>query len=128
MITTDNVTKYYGDFKALDQVNINVNKGSIYGMVGPNGAGKTTLLKILTGVYRQNEGSVFVDNEEVEDNERLKQRICFIPDELFYFPMSSIKAMAKFYEELYDTFDTDRFCRIGELLELDVNKKNQSIV
>ncbi len=45
MITTDNVTKYYGDFKALDQVNINVNKGSIYGMVGPNGAGKTTLLK-----------------------------------------------------------------------------------
>lgn len=85
MITTDNVTKYYGDFKALDQVNINVNKGSIYGMVGPNGAGKTTLLKkILTGVYRQNEGSVFVDNEEVEDNERLKQRICFIPDELFF--------------------------------------------
>jgi len=56
MIKTIDLTKSYGTFKALDQINIHVKKGSVYGMVGPNGAGKTTLLKIMTGVFRQNQG------------------------------------------------------------------------
>lgn len=123
MIKTKDVTKFYGDFKALSEVNITVNKGSVYGMVGPNGAGKTTLLKIMTGVYRQNSGTVMINEMEVEDNETLKQKICFIPDELYYFPMATIEGMAAFYNDMYDVFDYDRFNRIQSLLGISVKKK-----
>lgn len=123
MIKTDAITKMYGDFTALDHVNIHVRKGSVYGMVGPNGAGKTTLLKIITGVYRQDSGVVKVMEQEVEDNETLKQRMCFIPDELYYFPMATIKSMADFYSDMYDVFDYERFHKIQQLLGIQVDKK-----
>jgi len=123
MIKTVDLTKLYGTFKALDQINIHVKKGSVYGMVGPNGAGKTTLLKIMTGVFRQNQGQVFIDGQIVEDHISLKQRIRFIPDELYYFPMATIKDMADFYEEMFDVFDRDRFVRIQALLKIPIQKK-----
>ncbi len=123
MIKTEALTKRYGTFLALDQVAINVPKGSIYGLVGPNGAGKTTLLKILTGVYRQSSGNVSIMGENVEDNEMLKQRICFIPDELYYFPMATIKSMAAFYRDIYDVFDMERFSKIQKILGIQVDKK-----
>ena len=123
MIKTKALTKFYGDFKALDDVSIDVKQGSVYGLVGPNGAGKTTLLKILTGVYRQNQGQVSILEQVVEDNEGLKQKICFIPDELYYFPMATIKSMADFYSDLYDVFDFNRFNKIQGLLGIDVNKR-----
>lgn len=123
MIRTDKLVKFYGDFKALDGVSINVRKGSVYGMVGPNGAGKTTLLKILTGVYRQDNGQVSVMEASVEDNEHLKQKMTFIPDDLYYFPMATIKSMADFYSEMYDVFDYERFDKIQKLLGISVEKK-----
>lgn len=123
MIKTDKLVKLYGDFTALNGVSINVGKGSVYGMVGPNGAGKTTLLKILTGVYRQDSGHVMVMEQSVEDNEGLKQRMIFIPDDLYYFPMATIKSMADFYGDMYDIFDYERFDKIQNLLGIDVNKK-----
>jgi len=123
MIKTVDLTKSYGTFKALDQINIHVKKGSVYGMVGPNGAGKTTLLKIMTGVFRQDQGQVFIDGQVVEDHISLKQRVRFIPDELYYFPMATIKDMADFYEEMFDVFDRDRFVRIQALLKIPIQKK-----
>lgn len=123
MITTTELTKFYGDFCALKDVSIHVRKGSIYGLVGPNGAGKTTLLKILTGVYRQNSGDVHILEQAIEDNEGLKQRITFIPDELFYFAMATVKSMADFYADIYDVFDYQRFNKIQKLLGIPVDKK-----
>lgn len=108
---------------ALDHVDIHVRKGSVYGLVGPNGAGKTTLLKILTGVYRQSAGAVSVMDEVVEDNERLKQKISFIPDDLYYFPLATVKSMAEFYHDMYEVFDMERFNKIRDLLGIAVDKK-----
>ena len=53
MIEVNNLIKKFGDFRALDGVNMHVASGNIYGLVGPNGAGKSTLIRHLTGVYRQ---------------------------------------------------------------------------
>ena len=65
MIQVNNLVKEFDGFRALDGVNMNVNKGAIYGLVGPNGAGKSTIIRHLTGVYRQDAGEVFVDGKEV---------------------------------------------------------------
>ena len=56
MINAAGVVKTFGDFKALDNLSLHVNKGSVYGLVGPNGSGKTTFIKSLMGIYKVNEG------------------------------------------------------------------------
>ena len=70
MIKAGNVVKTFGNFRALDGLDINVEKGSIYGLVGPNGAGKTTIINHLTGVYLPDRGSVEIDGEPVWENKR----------------------------------------------------------
>ncbi len=127
MIETKNLTKKYGDFKALDNVNMHVPKGSIYGLVGPNGAGKTTLLKILTGVFNATSGESFIDEKKVEDIDDRKQNICFISDDLYYFPTATIKNMADLYKNMYKNFDEDRFMKISKVIDIDVKTKISSL-
>ena len=68
MIELTEVKKSFEDIKVLNNVSLTVKKGSIYGLLGSNGAGKTTLLKTIAGIYRQNSGSIHIDNEEVFEN------------------------------------------------------------
>ena len=84
MIQINNLVKKFDDFTALDGVNMNVEKGAVYGLVGPNGAGKSTLIRHITGVMRQDAGEVFIDGEPVYEMQELKEiwltfrMICFI--------------------------------------------------
>ncbi len=84
MIQVNNLIKTFDGFKALDGVNMNVKRGSVYGLVGPNGAGKSTLIRHITGVMRPDAGEVFVDGENVYENSSVKSKwhiyrmICFI--------------------------------------------------
>ncbi len=127
MIETVNLTKKYGEFKALDQVNMHVPRGSIYGLVGPNGAGKTTLLKILTGVYNASSGESFIDKKKVIDIDDRKQNICFISDDLYYFPTSTIRNMAELYKNMYKNFDEERFVKISKVIDIDPKMKIASL-
>ena len=65
MIQVNNVVKNFDGFRALDGVNMKVEKGSIYGLVGPNGAGKSTLIRHLTGVYRPDQGEILIESEPI---------------------------------------------------------------
>ena len=105
MIKVSNVEKYFDDFKVLNKMNLNVEKGSIYGLVGPNGAGKTTIINHITGAYRPDGGCITVDGEKVYENEELKQRILSIADDWFYFGTATVKEMAAFYSDIYNNFD-----------------------
>lgn len=60
-----NIKKHFGGFKALDGVNLTLNKGEVIGLVGPNGSGKTTLVNIISGVYKPSEGEVILDGKKV---------------------------------------------------------------
>ena len=72
MITIKNVVKKFDDFTVLKDINLNVEKGSIYGLVGPNGAGKTTLMKCIAGIYRLNGGEVLIDDKKAYENVDIK--------------------------------------------------------
>jgi branched-chain amino acid transport system ATP-binding protein len=65
MIRVENLSKHFGGLKAVDDVSINITKGSITGLIGPNGAGKTTLFNIIAGLYTPTAGRVFLDGEEI---------------------------------------------------------------
>ena len=84
MVEVRNLVKEFNGFHALDGVDMSVKKGAIYGLVGPNGAGKSTLLRHLTGIYRQNGGTVKIAGEEVYENPKIKEKFAFIPDDIFY--------------------------------------------
>lgn len=87
----ENVNKHFDDFHALKDLSINVNTGSIYGLVGTNGSGKTTIIKHLTGILRQDSGEILFDGEPVYENPALKAQIGFVPDDLSYFAPYTMK-------------------------------------
>ncbi|MBR5178339.1 MAG: ABC transporter ATP-binding protein [Lachnospiraceae bacterium] len=112
MIKVENVTKTFDGFKALDELNLNVEKGSVYGLVGPNGAGKSTIIRHLTGIYRQDSGKILIDGQEVYDNADIKKRIAYIPDDLYFFLNSDMDDMAKFYQGIYENFNMERYNKL----------------
>ena len=75
MIKVSHVTKFFDDYKVLDEISLNVKKGSIYGLIGPNGAGKTTIINHINGVLKPVSGDIFVGGEKVWENERIKRKI-----------------------------------------------------
>lgn len=81
MIKIKNLTKYYEDFKALDNLSLTVNKGEILGLLGPNGAGKSTTLNIISGYLRQTSGSVNICGYDISEDEiGVKSVIGFLPE------------------------------------------------
>lgn len=113
------VSKKLGNKKVLDQVNLQIQDGSIFGLVGPNGAGKSTLLRILAGVIREDAGVVTWDNEPIFDNPAVKKDILFISDEPYYFYNASISDMKQFYQLWYPSFDEDEYAHYLKLFHLD---------
>ena len=119
MIEVNGLVKRFDGFAALDGAALSVPAGSVYGLVGPNGAGKSTLIRHLTGIFRQDAGTVRIGGEDVWENAALKARIAAIPDDWYYFLQSSIRDMMRFYRGLYPKFDQERFEKLREVFALD---------
>ena len=119
MIEVCNVTKCFGEFKALDELNMTVPTGTVYGLLGPNGAGKSTIIRHITGIYRQDSGTITVDGAPVYENPAVKGRIAYISDDVFYFNTASIRDMAKFYAGVYPNFSWERFNALQDAFALD---------
>ena len=118
MLEVCNLTKTFGDFKALDDLSMTVPKGAVYGLVGPNGAGKSTAIRHITGVYRPDSGGVLMEGVPVYENPEAKLRMGYIPDDIFYFPSASIEDMCQFYRGIYPQFDMDLYNRLFEVFNL----------
>lgn len=123
LITAKNVVKKFDKFTALNHFNMNVPEGSIYGLVGPNGSGKTTTIKHLIGMYKQDEGEILVNDEKVYDNEKVKSKIAYISDDLYFFHGYSIKDMAKFYSKIYKDFSFEKFNDLQKVFNIDIKRK-----
>jgi len=80
-ININNLTKTYGwrKFRALDDVNLQINKGEVFGLIGPNGAGKTTLMGCLLGLLKPSAGTIFIDGKSVNDLS-IKAITGFVPE------------------------------------------------
>lgn len=127
MIEIKNVVKEFDGFRALDDLSMTVPSGSVYGLVGPNGAGKSTIIRHLTGIYRQDSGEVLVDGQPVFENPSVKNRIAYIPDDIFFFSNASIGEMARFYRSIYPQFDAERFKKLGEVFGLDTKRQMRKL-
>ena len=119
MIEVRDAVKKFDGFAALDGATLSVPAGSVYGLVGPNGAGKSTIIRHLTGIYRQDGGTVRVDGQPVWENAALKARIAAIPDDWYYFMQSTVRDMMRFYKGFYPSFSTERYEKLKEVFNID---------
>ena len=122
MITASSVTKRFEDTIALNKLNCSIPEGCVYGLVGSNGSGKSTLLRLISGIYRPEEGAVTIDGQEVFDNPDVKKRIVFVPDELYFLPHANLRRMEKLYASVYERFSHERFEALLREFSLDPNK------
>jgi len=114
-IETKGLTKKFNDFVAVDQLELNVPKGSIYGFLGPNGAGKTTTLKMLTGLIKPTQGEIWINGSQTKGNERVAT-IGYLPDVPgFYSWMSPIEYL-DLAASLYGMSKDGKKNRIEEML------------
>lgn len=81
MLRIENLTKRYGEKKAVDDVSLHIQKGEIYGFIGHNGAGKTTTMKACCGILQFEQGEIYVDGVSVRENPlSAKRKIAYVPD------------------------------------------------
>ena len=119
----DKLSKKYDKDYILNNLSCTIKDNCIYGLVGANGAGKSTLLRIIMGIFEKDEGIITIDEELVEENTSLKQKMVFVPDDLFFYPGYTLLDTAKYYESMYKDFDMNYLKELAELLNLSLDKK-----
>lgn len=123
MIKISGVTKYYDDFKSLDEISAVITDGSIFGLVGSNGSGKSTLLRIMCGIFRADGGVVEYSGENVYENVALKNRIVYLSDDQYFLPSATLGDMAKMYASVYSDFSYDEYNKLLGIFGLDGKRK-----
>lgn len=119
MLKIENLSKSYGNFKAVENFNLTVKEGEIYGFVGPNGAGKTTIMKIMSGLLPADSGIITVADENILHNiKKLKQTIGYMPDFFGVYDNLTVIEYLLFYSSAYGIPEDVALNRASELLEL----------
>ena len=121
--------KEVSKFSALNGLNLNVNKGQIYGFLGPNGAGKTTTIKCIIGILEADSGEIIIDGKNIKNNELyFKNKIGFLPEQVGLYGRLTAKETLQFYGGFFD-LSTDEIEKRGKNLlarlglEKDSNRK-----
>src|SRR5690554_3821992 len=121
IIEIKGLTKSYFKKKALDDLNVNVEKGRVVGILGPNGSGKTTLIKIITGILRESKGEVLIGGQK--PGVYTKSIVSYLPDRNFLYKWMSIQDAINFYKDFYSDFDENKAYELLDFMKLDRNAK-----
>lgn len=119
MIECVNLSKSYGNVRALDNLTITVGRGQIYGLIGPNGAGKTTTIKLIVGLIQPSSGKVLINGVDMAVNPLAAKRfIGYIPDEPFLYERLTPSELMDFKGSLHDMTQKEIDGKKEDLLEL----------
>ena len=122
-IVMEHITKGFGPVRALQDVSITLEEGKLYGLLGRNGAGKSTLLNVLTQRLFPEEGSVTVDGESVEDNDRALSKMYLMSEKLYYPESMKVKDALRWSGVFYPEFDMEFAYHLCNAFQLATNAK-----
>ena len=123
-IEIKNLTKVYGKNRGIQDINISVKEGEIYGFIGPNGAGKSTTIKtLLNFIYSTSGEALIFGMDSVKESEKIKEYIGYVPSEVRYYDDVKVKDIIKYDQSFYPKSNKEYVDRICNELELDMNKK-----
>lgn len=128
IISTQKLTKYYGTSRGIENLDLHVQEGEIFGFIGPNGAGKSTTIRTLLGLIKPTSGTAMLFGKAVSPgNPSLREEIGYLPSEVFYYDnmrvIDLLRYSASFYKTRQHKQITDRMIALAKLLDLDLNKK-----
>jgi len=130
IVQTQHLTKRYNNFTALSDLNLTIERGSIYGFIGPNGAGKTTTMRILATLLQPSEGQAWVSGYPVTERAKeVRQRIGYMPDFFGVYDNMKVWEYLDFFAAAYKVPQEKRRTMIGDLLALvDLSAKRDAFV
>lgn len=124
IIETKNLTKNYGKNRGIENINISVSKGEIYGFIGPNGAGKSTTIKTLLNFIYPSDGSATIFGKDIiKESSTIKEEIGYVPSEVRYYDSVKVKDIIKYAQSFYPQTSNNDVEKICRELELDMEKK-----
>ncbi len=126
-IEIKNITKDFGDTRALDQVTLTLGNGRIYGLLGNNGAGKTTLLSILTGRQYPTEGTITIDGEPIANNDKALGKIFLVAEQNMFPEDMKVKMAFDTAELFYPDFDREYAEKLAQKFGLNTKKKIKAL-
>lgn len=115
------LSKKYGNFYALQNFNITLERGQIIGLLGPNGSGKTTLIKMINGLLTTTEGTVKIDG--LEPSPATKRIVSYLPERTYLNDWMKVTDIITYFSDFYDNFQTERAYEMLSHLEIDPNKR-----
>lgn len=115
------LTKKYGNFFALSNVDLSLERGKIVGLLGPNGSGKTTLIKLANGLLTPTDGHIMING--LEPGPATKKIVSYLPDRSFFNGHMTVNHLLAYYADFYRNFSTERALKMLDALEIDKNKR-----
>lgn len=131
VIETHNLTKYYGKSRGVEDINLTVEEGEIFGFIGPNGAGKSTTIRTLLGLMYPTSGSATIFGKDiVSEGPSIREEIGYLPSEVFYYDNMRVRDLLKYSASFYNKSRHDmesRTYELAKLLDLDMHKKIEDL-
>ena len=117
------VSKSFVTVHSLENVCASIQQGSIFGLIGTNGAGKSTLLRVMSGIYKQDFGSILYNGKSIYECPAIREDIVYVSDDLYFFPYGTVDDMMNFYRRVYPNFDMKRYTELCGMFRMDRNRK-----
>ena len=129
MLEIKNLTKKFGDKVAVDNIDLSVKSGEIYGFLGPNGAGKTTTIKMIVGMLMPDGGSITVDGiDAINDDVEAKRQIAYVPDSPEIYDIMTGRQYLNFIADVFELSDEERNKQIDRYAEVFEMKDNLDVM
>lgn len=125
IIECNSLSKKYGEFFALNNLNLSLGRGEIVGLLGPNGSGKTTLIKLINGLLTPTLGDVFVDG--IKPGVETKKIVAYLPERTYLNNHRKVKDIISYFADFYENFSTERAYEMLEHLEINPNARLKSL-
>lgn len=123
-IEVNNLTKYYGKARGIDDVTFKVEEGEIFGFIGPNGAGKSTTIRLFLSLIFPTSGEAKIFGKDaIEFGPELRQEIGYLPSEVFYYERMKVIDLLKYSASFYNKDCTERLYELAEIMELDLKRR-----
>ena len=125
IVSIRNLTKKYGVVEALKNVDLDIPRNAIVGLLGPNGSGKTTMIKVLVGLLNQYEGSVIIDGKEL--GQETKELVAYLPDRDYLSNAWTFNDAIEYFKDFYDDFDVAKANRLIDELKIPRNVRFKAL-
>lgn len=128
IIEIKNLTKYYGQSVGIENINLNIEEGEIFGFIGPNGAGKSTTIRLLMGLIYPTSGQAkLFGKDAIEYGAEVRKEIGYLPSEIFYYDKMKVIDLLNYSASFYDKDCSKRIQELCEIMELDLNRKIEDL-